>query len=40
LRRNCLLKEKIVRRIRMRGKGEGDASSYWMSLRKRKDTGN
>jgi hypothetical protein len=44
LRRNCLLKhvieEKLEGRIEMTGRQEDGVSSYWMTLRKREDTGN
>jgi hypothetical protein len=44
LRRNCLLKHviegKLEGRIEMREDEEEDVSSYWMTLRKREDTGN
>jgi hypothetical protein len=36
LRRNCLLKHVIEGKL----EGRIDVSSYWMTLRKRKDTGN
>jgi hypothetical protein len=44
LRRNCLLKHviegKLEGRIEMTGDEGEDVSSYWMTLRKREDTGN
>jgi hypothetical protein len=44
LRRNCLLKHviegKLEGKIQMRDDEGEDVSSYWMTLRKRKDTGN
>jgi hypothetical protein len=44
LRRNCLLKHaiegKLEGRIEMVGDEEEGVSSYWMTLRKREDTGN
>jgi hypothetical protein len=44
LHRNCLLKHmiegKLEGRIEMTGRRGEDVSSYWMTLRKRKYTGN
>jgi hypothetical protein len=40
LRGNCLLKHVIERKVKGRGDEEEDLSSYWMTLRKREDTGN
>jgi hypothetical protein len=39
LRRNCLLKHVIERRIEETRKRGKDVSRYWMTLRKREDTG-
>jgi ribosomal protein L33 len=39
LRRNCLLKHAIERRIKETKNEEEDVSNYWMTLRKREDTG-
>jgi hypothetical protein len=43
-RRNCLLKHVIERkiegRIEVTGRRGRDVSNYWMTLRKREDTGN
>jgi hypothetical protein len=41
LRRNCLLKHIIEGKIERRTEDkEEDVSSYWITLRKREDTGN
>jgi hypothetical protein len=44
LRWNCLLKHiiegKVEGRINVMGRQEEDISGYWMTLRKREDTGN
>jgi hypothetical protein len=44
LRRNCLIKHvnegKIEGRIEVRGEGEEDVSIYFVTLKKREDTGN